>query len=339
MSIVDSTASPTICRKCGTAYSRLKGYFPVSYSFLYKGVGYLPYCNDCIDAMYESYVSDGASPTEAVRQVCRKLDIYWSEKLFKDSERMSAARSVMRSYIAKTNTTKYVGKCYDDTLREEGVLWVWPLQYGEVDILKPRTVEEEPEEKEEEIDVDPEIIAFWGPGNTPKMYQELQQRYLYWKEHLPAGVATDDIGVQALLRQICSVEIELNKLRAAGKSTDKAVNSLNTLLGSAMLKPAQKKDEADAAIDNTPFGVWIRRWEDGKPIPKPDPELEDVDGIKKYVFTWLHGHLCKMLGIKNSYSRMYDEAIAEMRVERPEFDEEDDESFIYDVFSENGEDV
>ena len=329
MSIVDSSASPTVCRKCGTAYSRLKGYFPVSYSLLYKGVGYLPYCNDCIDAMYEAYVSDGRSPADAVRQMCRKLDLYWNEKMFEDAEKMSASRSIMRTYIAKTNNSKIVGKCYDDTLREEAALWVWPPQYNEI---------KHDEEEVEAEDSGEDVIDVWGPGNTPKMYQELQQRYLYWKEHMPAGVNTEDIGVQALLRQICSVEIELNRLRAAGKSTDKAVNSLNTLLGSAMLKPAQKKDEADAAIDNTPFGVWIRKWEDGRPIPKPDPELEDVDGIKKYVFTWLHGHLCKMLGIKNSYSRLYDEAIAEMRVERPEFDDEDDEAFIYDVFSESSED-
>ena len=336
MSIVDSTASPTVCRKCGTAYSRLKGYFPVCYSSLYKGTGYLPYCNSCIDEMYDSYLSEGYSPADTVRQMCRKLDIYWNEKLFADSEKMSASRSVMRSYIAKTNSSRIVGKCYDDTLREENALWVWPRHYDEISAPVTDTTQEY--EEDNNIDVEPEIMAFWGPGNTPKMYQELQQRYLYWKEHLPAGVNIDDIGVQALLRQICSVEIELNKLRAAGKSTDKAVNSLNTLLGSAMLKPAQKKDEADAAIDNTPFGVWIKRWEDGKPIPAPDPQLEDVDGVKKYIFTWLHGHLCKMLGIKNSYSRLYDEAIAEMRVEKPEFDDEDDEAFIYDVFSESTDD-
>ena len=336
MSIVDSTASPTVCRKCGTAYSRLKGYFPVSYSFLYKGTGYLPYCNECIDSMYDMYVSEeGRTPADAVRQMCRKLDLYWNERLFNDAERMSAQRSLMRAYIAKTNTTRFVGKCYDDTLAEENALWVWPPRYANIVVPEP---EEKVTEEEEKIEVDPEIISFWGPGNTPKMYQELQQRYLYWKEHLPNGVNIDDIGVQALLRQICSVEIELNKLRAAGKSTDKAVNSLNTLLGSAMLKPAQKKDEADAAIDNTPFGVWIKRWEDGKPIPKPDPELEDVDGVKRYIFTWLHGHHCKKLGIKNSYSKLYDEAIAEMRVEKPEFDDEDDEAFIYDVFSESSDD-
>lgn len=332
MSIVDSSAAPTVCRKCGTAFSRLKGYFQVCYSYLYKGIGYLPYCNDCIDAMYEAYITDGRSPADAVRQICRKLDLYWNERLFIDAEKMSPSRSVMRSYIAKTNNSKYVGKCYDDTLREEGALWVWPPQYGEI---KPSEGQPDADgdDEEDEIEVDPDIIAFWGPGNTPKMYQELQQRYLYWKEHLPVGVNINDIGVQALLRQICSVEIELNKLRAAGKSTDKAVNSLNTLLGSAMLKPAQKRDEADVAIDNTPFGVWIRKWEDGRPIPAPDPEMEDVDGIKKYVFTWLHGHLCKMLGIKNSYSRLYDEAIAKMRVEKPEYSDEDEEALIYDVFS------
>lgn len=320
-----------VCCRCGKAYARRRGNFRVSYASSHKGIGYIPICGECIDLMYDSYLAQCHNAKDAVRQMCRKLDLYWNNTAYESIAKKSNNRTMMSQYIQRISTIAYAGKSYDDTLAAEGTLW----SFGPngVSVAQAPAQQEDTEPEDEKIEISDDVIAFWGPGNTPKMYQELQQRYLYWKEHLPTGVDTDDIGVQALLRQICSVEIELNKLRAAGKSTDKAVNSLNTLLGSAMLKPAQKKDEADAAIDNTPFGVWIRKWEDGKPIPKPDPELEDVDGIKKYVFTWLHGHLCKMLGIKNSYSRLYDEAIAEMRVERPEFDDEDDEAFIYDVFS------
>ena len=32
---IEVNAASSICRKCGTAYSRLKGYFPVSYSYLF----------------------------------------------------------------------------------------------------------------------------------------------------------------------------------------------------------------------------------------------------------------------------------------------------------------
>ena len=324
-----------ICTRCGKAYAKRRGNFRVSYASSHKGIGYIPICGECIDSMYNTYLSQCNSAKDAVRQMCRKLDLYWNESAFDSIEKKSTNRTIMSLYIQRIATISYAGKSYDDTLSDEGTLWAFTDNES---TYNTESLTAQQEEQDESVEISDDVIAFWGPGNTPKMYQELQQRYLYWKEHLPTGVNTDDIGVQALLRQICSVEIELNKLRAAGKSTDKAVNSLNTLLGSAMLKPAQKRDELDATVDNTPFGVWIKKWEDGRPVPKVDNELEDVDGIKKYVFTWLHGHLCKMLGIKNSYSKLYDDAISELRVDRPEFEEEDDEDFIYDIFSDNNSD-
>ena len=123
---------------------------------------------------------------------------------------------------------------------------------------------------------------------------------------------------------------------AKGKAIDKNVNALNALLGSMNLKPAQRKDEPDASIDGTPMGVWIRRWENEMPVPEPDPELRDVDGIVRYIEIWFKGHLSKMLGIKNSYSKMYEDKISEMRIERPEYEDEDDETLFNDIFSKNG---
>lgn len=39
-----------------------------------------------------------------------------------------------------------------------------------------------------------------------------------------------------------------------------------------------------------------------------------------------------MLGVKNSYSKMYEDEISKYRVERPEYDDEDDETVINDIF-------
>lgn len=39
-----------------------------------------------------------------------------------------------------------------------------------------------------------------------------------------------------------------------------------------------------------------------------------------------------MLGIKNTYCRLYEEEIAKMRVDRPEYEDEDDETLFNDIF-------
>lgn len=320
-----------ICSKCGADYSRQKGYFPVSYAILHKGVGHTHVCKKCIDELYNGYLSQCNNTPDAVRQVCRKLDLYWSENVYRQVERKATTRSMMTQYIAKINTVTYAGKSYDDTLSEEGTLW----NFGKNTETVPE-VTDEPivinDISEEDITISEDVMAFWGPGYEPSKYIELEKRRSYWMSRLPSDIDFD-IGTEAIIRQICSLELDINRDRQAGRSIDKNVNTLNTLLGSACLKPTQKKNEdADAALTNTPLGVWLYRYENKRPLPEIDDNLKDVNGTKKYIFTWM-GHLCKMLGIKNGYTKLYEDEINRLRVEKPEYDEEDDETLLNDFFT------
>ena len=48
---------------------------------------------------------------------------------------------------------------------------------------------------------------------------------------------------------------------------------------------------------------------------------------------WFLGHLAKMLGLKKADTTLYDREVEKLRVERPEYDEEDDDTFINDIFA------
>lgn len=318
--VIELGSSTAVCRRCGVAYGKLKGFFPVSYAALYKGSGYLPYCKQCVDDMYVEYLKECGNPKDATRQMCRKLDLYWSDKVFEQTMQKNTTRTVFTTYMTKVNTLTYSGKSYDDTLIEEGTLWPWNT--GSVSADKD----------EEAFTPGEDVISFWGPGYTPEMYKELEQRLRYYRSKMPTN-SDPDMNTEMLLRQIAMMEIDINKARADGRPVDKMTNSLSSLLN-ALQKP--KKDEVDSAAANTPFGVWIKRWEDQRPVPEIDEDLKDIDGIKKYILVWFYGHLSKMLGIKNSYSKMYDDEIAKYRVERPEYDDDDDETVINDIFG-NGD--
>lgn len=327
MAAIEVNASSSICRKCGKAYGRQKGYFPVSYGFLYRGIGHLPYCKECVDGMFNEYLAECKDTKMAVRQMCRKLDLYWNEKLYEPVERQNTPRSILTGYMGKINSPRYANKSYDDTLREEGALWIEPANYANIHPDESVAVSED-----DNINVPEEVIVFWGPGYTPSMYIELEQRRKYWMSKYPDDVELD-IGTEALIRQICSLEIDINRDRAAGKPADKNINTLNTLLGSASLKPAQKKsDDYESSLANTPLGVWLYRYENKRPLPEVDKDLRDVNGVKKYIFTWM-GHLCKMMNVKNGYTKMYEEEVNRLRVERPEYDGDDDETLLSDAYS------
>ena len=323
------------CYKCGAEYSRRKGYFPVSYALQHKGVGYIPICKECIDNMYNAYLSQCNDAKMAVRQMCRKLDLFWSENVYEIVSRKSTTRSMMTQYIAKINSVSFAGKSYDDTLSVEGTLWDFaPNGKADFDVRKNNDTKElEVSEDERDIEIPEDVINFWGSGYSPSMYLELEQRRAYYMSRMPSN-GDIDIGSEALIRQICNLEVNIAKDSAAGKSIDKSVNALNSLLGSLNIKPAQRKNEdMDAEMSNTPLGVWLYKYENKRPLPDIDDKLKDVNHIKKYVFTWL-GHLCKMLNIKNGYTKMYEEEVKRLRVDKPEFDG-DDEDLLISSYDEN----
>lgn len=328
---IDVVSSSVICSRCGKSYGRRKGNFPVSYAVLYKGTGYMTVCKDCIDAMYEKYLTYCGDSKLAVRQMCRKFDLYWNESVYEVVSRKTSPRSMMTSYIAKINTVTYAGKCYDDSLEAEGKLWNFDdADNSDENFNENISTPVDTPNEESDTEIPDEVLEFWGSGFTPSMYKELEQRRRYWTSRLPEGTELD-VGTEAIVRQICNLEITINQDRAAGKAIDKNVNALNTLLGSASLKPSQKNQEDnDATLASTPLGVWLYRYETKRPLPEIDEDLKDVNGLRRYIHTWVTGHLAKMLGIKNYYSKMYEDEISRLTVDKPE-NEEEDEDFLDDI--------
>ena len=338
MGNLEINAAGSVCRKCGRAYGRLKGYFPICYAYLYKGTGYLPYCSDCVKRMFDAYYAECKDERLATRQMCRKLDLYWSDELYDKAAGKTGTRTLFQNYISRVNNATYSGKSYDDTLREEKSFWTFgeKPQFGDAVIQALQSDRKEEKESGDSTDEDivildtepfdltPEIIAYWGQGLTPSMYRELEQRRRFYKEQMGDDVQLD-MSTEMLLRQIAMTEVDINKARAAGQQVDKLMGSLNAMLSN--LKRPQKKETTNVVGSNEPFGVLVKCVEDRHPIQ----EIEEENYLIKYIMTWFFGPLCKMLGIKNAYCRMYEEEMARLRVERPEYDDEDDDVFLSEI--------
>lgn len=322
-----------ICCRCGMAFSRYKGYFPVSHSPMYRGTGYVPICSECVDALFEQYQNTLGSDREAMRRVCMKLDLYWSDSIYDMVERAAGIQSRVRNYIGRTNLLRYIDKTYDDTLLEEAA----KPNSGRSDSLAFSECPEEGDESDEEdiSSVAQSVIDFWGTGYKPSFYAELERRYNDWT----GGAVVSEPGERALYRQICLLEATIARDSAAGKPIDKNVNALNTLLGSMNLKPAQKKDDIDTELEHMPLGVGIQKWETQRPLPETPNELKDRSKIIREITTWFLGHACKMVGLRNSYCKMYEDAMEELRVKRPEFADEDDDTMLSDIFGESSHDT
>lgn len=332
---LETNLDSATCYRCGKEYPRHKGYFYTSYGRYYKGKGYLPYCKDCVDSIYQKNLIQCNFSKDAVRQTCRMLNLYWNEELYDLIEKKSTAQNRMVQYLAKLNQNQYAGKSFDDTLEEAGTLWSFAkfnnLQEPPSSVAVEDPTPEEHLVKEETAQ---EVIDYWGIGYSDEMYRRLEQRRRRYIKMYPDDFSEEsvDIGNDVLLRQICMLEVDEDGDIA------KNANTINTLLGSLNKKPVQKKvdESVDNGLLNTPMGVWLYRYEYERPLPEVDESLKDQNHIKKYIFTWM-GHLAKMLGIKNGYTKLYEEEIERLRVEKPEYEEEDDETLLIDSYSEDGD--
>lgn len=311
------------CCRCGMSYSRQKGYFPVSHSPMYRGSGYLPFCNECIETMYDEYRTKfGGDDRAAMKRICMKMDLYWSDAIFDMVERTAGVNSRVRNYIGKTNIQRFIDKTYDNTLDEEALLPRDDQMTTEMPIAADDV--QEPEEP-----IPQELIDFWGAGYTLDFYNELEGRYKEWTSKKDVTNPSE----RSLYRTVCLLEVMIRRDGAQGKPIEKNVAALNNLLGSMNLKPAQQKTEADAELDKMPLGVGIQKWEFSRPLPDMPKEVCDQSGLIKNITTWFLGHACKMVGLKNSYCKMYEDAMEQYKVERPEYADEDDDAILSDIFS------
>ena len=85
-------AERAVCSRCGTAFGKRRGYFPACYCSQYKGTGFLNVCKDCVENMYLTYLTQSGDQKSAVKQMCRKLDLYWNESAYATVERVTSER-------------------------------------------------------------------------------------------------------------------------------------------------------------------------------------------------------------------------------------------------------
>lgn len=296
-----------ICTRCGKVYKSQDSFFVRSGSQLYRNNnGYTTVCLECIDNMNEDYIAASEDIPEAAEHVCQKLDLYWNAERFQKTK-ASSTRSQFMAYIAKMLPSGDYQKSYDDNINER------------------RLASESVDDVAEEEDVVPEdTVAFWGDGFSPKQYYELERTYRRWTDGRELTDA-DEIG---LYRQIAMTDWQITQAAASGNSTERLSQAMNGLLGKTKISAKYSPSDGGKTV-----GEKIRDWETERPVPEASPEFRDVDGIVRYVTTWFMGHFCKMFGIKNSYNKLYEEAMEKYKVNRPEYvDSDDDESIFESIF-------
>lgn len=165
----------------------------------------------------------------------------------------------------------------------------------------------------------------FGTSYTDRDLMFLENEYQDWITRYECNTKAQE----TIFERLAFKKWEISKATEAGKSTKDLDKTYTELLSSINILPRQSS--ANGISDSLSFGQLIEKWEETKPIPEPDPEFADIDGIGKYIRVWFKGHLARALGLDNGYSKEYDDYIKQYTVSKPEYEEDGTSETIYNT--------
>ena len=205
------------------------------------------------------------------------------------------------------------------------------LHWGNSEFKENSEYDDEYEVKENQKTIKRAKKRF-GPGYSNEDYMFLENEYQDWVTRYECETKTQEI----IFQRIAFKTWEIMKVTRNGQPTKDLDASLQSLLSSGDLLPRQDKN--NSASDSLTFGQLIDKWENEQPIPEPTDEFKDVDRIGLLIDVFFKGHLAKMMGLKNAFSRTYENFMKKYTVNKPEYDEDTDSEILFDqIFGKQGE--
>lgn len=304
------------CPLCKQPYSRPSDEFYVYHSGLYiNNDYYLPVCKRCIEDLYDTLLRQLEDHYKAFRRICQLYDIYYCDDLADAAKTFGNPHKFVLAYLQKCKMKQYVNKTYAHTIAEEE---------EKIRVTKSLDISRLSQTPEDAEKIE-ELSAFWGFCFNTEELSYLQGEYDDWANRYEIN----DKALEELIKHICIISLQIRVAFLKNENTDSLYRQFNAALDSAALKPKQNVD--NTIVESNTFGTLIKKWENEEPIPEPAPEWKDVDNIVKYISVWFLGHLCKMVGIKNTWSMLYEEEVAKYTITKPEYSEDEDISFE-DIF-------
>lgn len=311
------------CAKCDN-WKRTIGQHTGFYKDPRFKAGFFPVCKECLQMVVEQRKRESDPPNETKESVMKVLELLdkpylddFYSNCIRGVEEKKTDVSTLRSYqspfmiyiTAVQSLPQYKGKKWKDS------------KFGS---YEQRPVEEEFDESSEFFK---KAKEHFGTEYSLPDLNFLEKEYSDWCERNECNTKAQE----EVYKNIAFTQLELHKARLNGDPTDKLTATLQKLMETGNITPRQTKTDITSGIES--FGQLIQKFEETRPIPDPDPDLADVDSIGEYISVFFLGHLAKMLGIKNRYSKMYDDYMRQYSAKRREFKgDEDSEDIFAKVF-------
>lgn len=295
------------CRKC-TKIKSLNDFYEATNPFLDTN-GYMSICKECCNDLYNHYFSIYNNLEKALYLTCQDLDVRFNDEALKQTQ------SHVDSILSKGKKIDKVFGIYKSKLSSTGKnnAGIDCFRFKDSDYIENTNIINS--NKEDDIYYKT-LEKYWGKNRTLWEYEFLEEEMVKIK----ASFECPDYSMEMLMRDICFINLEIEKVRQTGKGdVTKLIETRSKLMTDANMKPVQATGAE--ANDQITFGTLIKKWENEKPIPS---HLDDE--MKKYIDTYMVGHLAKMEGLNNDLVNKYNESLKEYTIDLNSLDDEEDDS-------------
>lgn len=133
---------------------------------------------------------------------------------------------------------------------------------------------------------------------------------------------------ESIFERLSFKKWEINKATKNGQPTKDLDKTYQELLSTANITPRQTG--MDAFADAQTMGTLLQKYEETRPLPEIDEELQDVDKIGLMIDAFYRGHAAKMLGIKNAFTHLYEKVMSKYTVKPPTYEDEEESEKLFD---------
>lgn len=322
-----TTPATLHCLCCGEEFNYED--FCSSDSLQYQAIKKLPYCQNCLQKMYQKNIDDFEKmeyknpQQKAMERLCMALDLYYDDTLYEKAlvdfeeskKKLGKDLNFVAYYIKHFKLRQYCKKTYNTTIASK----FQEMKNEEKSLSFFNANDNEIQKKVQKAE------KFFGSGFSDDDYLFLQNEYDDWTTRHECQTKSQE----EVFKQICFTQLKLLKATRAKADTKDLSATFLKQLEAAKLQPKQNK--GDTTAETQTFGTLIDKWENTRPIPEIDEDLRDVDKIGLYLDVFFKGHLAKMMNLKNGLSRLYEKYMEKYTVKKPEYSDDEDGEALFDA--------
>lgn len=262
------------CCQCGRTYPQTE--FNKACSSLYKGIGHLPICKQCITELYETYYEKYKDKKKAIQRICMAFDLYYDDSVFKSCS-YNDTTTIIGTYIKCLNMYQYKGKTFEDTMERDSYDRYKLKKQQKLNRAEKLAAEKQEAEKQA-AEIPTEDIEKWGTGFGKVDYDILNSHYKLLKESNP----NCDTNQEIFINDLCYIKMQQMKAAREGNVDDfnKLTDSYRKSFKEAGLKTTQ---EVNMGSEDC-WGNWTSLIEGYTPAEyyKNKELFKDHDGIGDY---------------------------------------------------------